>query len=112
MGKTNSLKQSADKYNCELKALRAEVERLRDDKAVLDELSEQYRRVMAEPCSLGAKDEVHCTCVPVLRRAVEHLRMVIDKIARRYTCHGCASEPDCKCAWDEYNQNGDCLAEK
>ena len=29
-----------------------------------------------------------------------------------FTCHGCPEEPRCQWAWDLYNTNGDCLAEK
>lgn len=29
-----------------------------------------------------------------------------------YTCYGCGARDRCEFAWDEYNTNGDCLAEK
>jgi len=28
------------------------------------------------------------------------------------TCYGCNKKDICKCAWDAYNTNGDCLMEK
>ena len=34
-------------------------------------------------------------------------------IAReKFTCFECGAEPTCPYAWDHYNTNGDCLAEK
>ena len=29
-----------------------------------------------------------------------------------YTCHKCEAKNNCEYAWDDYNTNGDCLAEK
>jgi len=40
-------------------------------KARLDEIAEQQRIIMAEPCDAS---ERHCTCVPILRREVERLK--------------------------------------
>ena len=48
--------------------LRAEVERLREDVATF---SDDFRRVTSETC---APDELHCSCVPHLRAAVEAAR--------------------------------------
>ena len=47
---------------------RAEVERLREDVATF---SDDFRRVTSETC---APDELHCSCVPHLRAAVEAAR--------------------------------------
>jgi MoaA/NifB/PqqE/SkfB family radical SAM enzyme len=30
----------------------------------------------------------------------------------RFTCYDCLSNKECEWAYDEYNLNGDCLAEK
>jgi hypothetical protein len=32
--------------------------------------------------------------------------------AQSFTCYQCDANFDCKYAWDWYNTNGDCLAEK
>ena len=29
-----------------------------------------------------------------------------------FTCYGCPEVPNCKCAYDNYNTNGDCLMGK
>ncbi len=50
-----------------------ELERLR---AELADIHDQHRRVMSEKCPT---DEVHCTCVPVLRREVERLERALRK---------------------------------
>ena len=53
----------------------AKIERLQDENTNLrDELSviaEEHRMVMSEKCP---SDEMHCTCVPVLRREIARLR--------------------------------------
>ncbi len=40
----------------------------------LADIENAHKSVMAEVCSGGPKDAVHCTCVPVLRAEVERLR--------------------------------------
>lgn len=35
-----------------------------------------------------------------------------DATVADFTCHDCPLEPDCEFAWDLYNTEGDCLAEK
>lgn len=30
----------------------------------------------------------------------------------RFTCYDCVNWMGCKCMWDTYNTNGDCLADK
>ena len=52
----------------DVKALVAEVERLRDD---IDAFYDDFRRVTSETC---APDELHCSCVPHLRAQVAELR--------------------------------------
>lgn len=37
---------------------------------------------------------------------------VIEKLKDAVTCVGCAVNESCPYAWDGYNTNGDCLAEK
>jgi len=51
--------------------LRAENERLREK---LDDMTDYYRNAMRE----GAPDEVHCGCVPALRKEVDELREVAE----------------------------------
>jgi len=53
--------------------LRAENERLREK---LDDLSNYYKNAMRE----GAPDEVHCSCVPALKKEVERLREVVQAV--------------------------------
>lgn len=49
----------------------------------------------------------------VLRQeSVKHLRLVVGYDVERFTCDDCSGAPDCDYAFDGYNTNGDCLAEK
>jgi len=57
-----------------IRALRAERDAL---EARLDEIAEQQRIIMAEPCDASQR---HCTCVPVLRREVERLRAALETL--------------------------------
>jgi hypothetical protein len=54
-----------------------EIERLTQELADRDE---QHRRVMASPCP----DEVHCTCVPILRREIERLGRCNEQMAKTH----------------------------
>jgi hypothetical protein len=44
-----------------------------------------------------------------LFRETEHLPRYEPE---RFTCYGCAARELCEFAWDSYNTDGDCLAEK
>jgi hypothetical protein len=52
----------------EVKALREENERLKEE---LADIQETYQKVMSEKCP---GDEIHCTCVPVLREEIKQLK--------------------------------------
>ena len=46
-------------------------------------------------------NEIH---LPIINRQIIPLEF--------YTCHKCGAKDNCQYAWDDYNINGDCLAEK
>lgn len=35
-----------------------------------------------------------------------------EHLFKHFTCHTCPSQETCEWAWDMYNTNGDCLADK
>ena len=64
-------------YNCTEFVLyadhAAEVERL---KAELEDIAESHRMVMNEQCP---GDEIHCTCVPILKREIAALTKALEE---------------------------------
>lgn len=47
-----------------------------------------------------------------LKQTIARQAKVIEKLKDVVTCVGCAVNESCPYAWDGYNTNGDCLAEK
>ena len=43
---------------------------------------------------------------------IEQLKARLVSFESRYTCFTCSIADSCKCAYDNYNTNGDCLAGK
>lgn len=60
----------------QIATLTARVEELEDFKA---DMENSFKMIMDESCS---GDQVHCTCVPVLREKVKELEQANDKLAR------------------------------
>ena len=61
------------KRQCQICELEAEVRELRAYKAGIEAT---FRRVMDEKCPA---DEVHCTCVPILRNRIRELETCLTK---------------------------------
>ena len=61
-------------------AVKTRDQRIAELKEEIDDANETYRMVIEEKCPT---DEVHCTCVPHLRRRIKELEMVLMKFEER-----------------------------
>jgi DNA-directed RNA polymerase subunit RPC12/RpoP len=48
----------------------------------------------------------------LLEKDYQKFVIKVDKETKNYTCLHCSMNRECKYAWDLYNTNGDCLANK
>jgi len=71
---------------------------LRDNERVLKEKDAAYNEL----------DDINMA----LNEKIAKQKRVLEKLKDVVTCVGCAVNESCPYAWDGYNTNGDCLAEK
>jgi hypothetical protein len=56
-------------------------------------------------------EEVPGSSIPVATED-EYMAAMMDRPKEDFTCHGCGLVNNCRYAWDLYNTDGDCLADK
>lgn len=81
-----SLAADLARVTAERDAARADAARY---KARLDDYYDDHRAVVAGRCG---PDEVHCSCVPHLRREVEAMRAVVEAAERASMCITCSRD--------------------
>ena len=72
---TKTIQSAIDEETIHLK------QRITELKEEIDDANETYRMVIEEKCPT---DEVHCTCVPHLRRRIKELETVLEPFAEIY----------------------------
>jgi DNA repair exonuclease SbcCD ATPase subunit len=99
---------------------KAEIEQLKQQITKL-EFSEEDAQQYALKCKeeieqlnrrIEEMGKLHLSITGTLLTEIEQLKARLVSFESRYTCFTCSIADSCKYAYDNYNTNGDCIAEK